>query len=164
MTAPELGRPTRDGSQPSLARPFRMTRLHRWGNRMIGPLIRAGLVRDTYLLTTRGRRTGKPRTTPVVVVERDGRRWLVAPYGPVAWVHNARAAPDVTLRRGRWTQRCVAREVTDAAEAAPVLKRYLAITGPPRRYFHANADDPLERFAAEAAAHPVFELTDTASP
>ena len=43
----------------------------------------------SYLLTTRGRKTGRPRTNPVVPVEHDRRRWLVAPYGPVSWVHNA---------------------------------------------------------------------------
>jgi deazaflavin-dependent oxidoreductase (nitroreductase family) len=125
---------------------------------MIAPLIRAGLVPHTYLLTTRGRRTGKRRATPVVVVERDGRRWLVAPYGVVAWVRNARAAGEVELRRRGTTMRCTIREVTSAEEAAPVLKEYLSLTGPPRRYFFAGKDDPPERFRTEAAAHPVFEL------
>lgn len=146
-------------AQPSLARPFRITRLHRCGNRLISPLIRAGLVPHTYLLTTRGRRTGRPHTTPVVVVERGGRRWLVAPYGAVAWVHNARAAGEVVLRRRGTSVRCVIREVTSAEEAAPLLKQYLSLTGPPRRYFFASKDDPPQRFRAEAAAHPVFELT-----
>lgn len=36
-----------------------MTRLHRLGNRLIAPLIRAGFIPHTYLLATRGRRTGK---------------------------------------------------------------------------------------------------------
>ncbi|HZC54016.1 MAG TPA: nitroreductase family deazaflavin-dependent oxidoreductase [Mycobacterium sp.] len=145
--------------EPSLARPFRMTRMHRWGNRLIAPLIRAGLIPHTYLLTTRGRRTGRPHTTPVVLVEGGGRRWLVAPYGAVAWVRNARAAGEVVLRRRGTTVRCAIREVTGAEEAAPVLKQYLSLTGPPRRYFFATKDDPPERFRAEAAAHPVFELT-----
>jgi len=144
---------------PSLAQPFRMTRVHRFGNRVLAPLIRAGLVPHTYLLTVRGRRTGQLRTTPIVLVEQDGRRWLVAPYGPVQWVRNVRAAGEVELRRGRRTLRCRVREVRDAADAAPVLKQYLALTGPPARYFHAGKDDPVERFAAEAMAHPVFELT-----
>ena len=146
-------------AKPTLARPFRMTRLHRWGNRLLAPLIRAGLVPHTYLLTTRGRRTGKPRTTPVVLVEREGRQWLVAPYGAVAWVRNARAAGEVVLHRQGTTLRCAIREVRSAEEAAPVLKQYLSLTGPPRRYFFASKDDPAELFRAEAAAHPVFELT-----
>jgi len=34
------------------------------------------------------------------VVETSGHRWLVAGYGPVNWVRNARAAGEVTLSRG----------------------------------------------------------------
>lgn len=138
---------------------FRMTRLRRVGDALITPLVHAGLVPHTYLLTTVGRRTGLRRTHPVVLVEQDGRRWLVAPYGAVSWVHNARAAGRVTIRRRGRTWVCGVREVVDAQQAAPVLKDYLSLTGPPRRYFQASPGDPVQRFAAEAAEHPVFELT-----
>jgi deazaflavin-dependent oxidoreductase (nitroreductase family) len=138
---------------------FRMTRARRVGDAVIGVLVKAGLVPHSYLLTTTGRKSGLPRTTPVTLVERDGRRWLVAPYGPVSWVHNARAAGRVSVsRRGRRVD-CTVREVTPE-EAGPVLKEYLRLTGPPRRYFDAAPDAPAEQFAAEAGRHPVFELTD----
>jgi F420H(2)-dependent quinone reductase len=81
------------------ARQYRPSRGRRVGDAIIGMFIRAGLVPSSYLLTTRGRKTGRPRTNPVTVVEHQGKRWLVAPYGPVSWVHNARAAGQVTLRR-----------------------------------------------------------------
>lgn len=45
------------------------------------------------------------------------------------------------------------------AEAAPVLKRYLAEH--PRSvgaYFDVGKDAAVEEFAAEAARHPVFRL------
>ncbi len=45
-----------------------------------------------HLPADHARPQDRPRTNPVTVVEHDGRRWLVAPYGPVSWVHNARAA------------------------------------------------------------------------
>ncbi len=77
----------------------------------MGALTRAGLVPRSYLLTTRGRKTGQPRTNPVVLVEHDGRRWLVAPYGPVSWVHNARAAGRLSLTRRRDTRDYTIREV-----------------------------------------------------
>ena len=64
-------------------------------------LVRAGLVPRSYLLTTRGRKTGQARTNPVVPVEHGGRRWLVAPYGPVPWVDNAGATGRVSLARRR---------------------------------------------------------------
>jgi deazaflavin-dependent oxidoreductase (nitroreductase family) len=111
-----------------------------------------------WLLTTRGRKTGRPRTNPVVPVEQDGRRWLVAPYGAVSWVHNARAARRVTLRHGRDTRLYVIREV-GPEEAAPVLKRYLGIATAARPYFQASKDSPVESFVAEAQRRPVFELT-----
>ena len=148
------------GSEPAdHGRPvFRMTRMRRVGDAIMTMLIRAGAVPHCHLLTTRGRKTGQLRTTPVTLVERDGRRWLVAPYGPVAWVLNARAAGDVTLsRRGRTTDYAL-REATPE-EAGPVLKQYVQITKPPRPYFRAALDAPVEEFVAEADQHPVFELT-----
>jgi deazaflavin-dependent oxidoreductase (nitroreductase family) len=120
-------------------------------------LVRAGLVPRSYLLTTRGRKTGRPRTNPVVPVEHDGRRWLVAPYGPVSWVLNARAAGRVTLTRGRNAREYAIREVA-AEEAGPILKQYVRIATATRRYFLATKDSPVEDFITEADRHPVFEL------
>jgi deazaflavin-dependent oxidoreductase (nitroreductase family) len=138
---------------------FHMTRGRRFGDAIMAVLIRFGVVPHTYLLTTRGRRTGRPRTTPVTLVERDGRRYLVAPYGPVSWVLNARAAGEVTLsRRGRRTGHAV-REV-GPDEAGPVLKHYIRLARPTRPYFSASLDSPVGDFAAEADRHPVFALTD----
>ena len=99
----------RVGSRP--ARQYRPGRGRHAENTIMSALVRAGLVPRSYLLTTQGRRTGKPRTNPVVPVEHDGRRWLVAPYGPVSWVHNARAAGRVTLTRRRDTRQYAIREV-----------------------------------------------------
>lgn len=115
------------------------------------------------LLITIGRRTGRERATPVVPVSHDGRRWLVAPYGPVAWVKNARAAGSVELRRGRTREAFEIREV-DADEAAPVLKRYVAVASATRPYFDAAPDAPVAEFRAEADRHPVFELTPLVPP
>jgi hypothetical protein len=94
----------------------------------------------------------------VTLVESEGRRWLVAPYGPVSWVHNARAAGRVTLsRRGRRVD-CTVREVSPE-EAGPVLKQYIQLARPTRPYFRAGPDAPVEEFVAEADQHPVFELS-----
>jgi deazaflavin-dependent oxidoreductase (nitroreductase family) len=142
-------------------RPQRTYRPGRWRraeNTVMSALVVAGLVPHSYLLTTRGRRTGQARRNPVVVVDRDGRRWLVAPYGPVSWVHNARAAGEVTLTRRRSTRAYSIREVS-AQEAGPVLRRYVAVATATRKYFQADRKDPVERFVAEAEHHPVFELT-----
>jgi deazaflavin-dependent oxidoreductase (nitroreductase family) len=120
-------------------------------------LARAGLG-PVHLLTVVGRTTGRPYTRPVVPVERDGRRFLVAPYGAVAWVHNARAAGRVTLRYGRETRHYRIREVA-AREAGPVLKRYVDLVGKtPRSHFSATRNSSVADFVAEADRHPVLEL------
>src|SRR3974377_1771654 len=95
-----------------------MTRLTKAENTVMSALVRTGLLPSCSLLTTRGRKTGRPRTNPVVPVDHDGRRWLVAPYGAVSWVHNARAAGRVRLTRRRHTREYVVREVP-ARRAAP---------------------------------------------
>lgn len=80
------------------------------------------------LLTTRGRRTGHPRTTPLMRVEHDGALHVVASAGGAdtdpGWFRNLLAEPRVGVQdRGR---RFVARAVVvngaarDAAFAAAV--------------------------------------------
>ncbi len=141
-----------------MAKTYRLGPVRRGLNRMMTVLVRSGLgPRDTYLLTVPGRSTGVPRTTPVTLVELAGRRWLVAPYGPVGWVHNVRAAEVVGLRRGRTTSTLSAREV-GPAEAAPVLRRYVQEVPIVRPYVAAGADEPVAAFEAVVARHPVFVL------
>ena len=119
-------------------------------------LVRAGLVPRSYLLMTQGRKTGRPRTNPVVPVEHGGRRWLVAPYGPVSWVHNARATGRVSLTRRRDTRNYTIREAP-ADEAGPSSSSTFASPRHPA-VLPGNQGLPGEDFAAEADRHPVFEL------
>jgi len=130
-------------------------------NAMMAALLRRGLgPPEIWLLTTRGRKTGEPRTTPVSLVEMDGIRYLVSPYGTPAWVHNARAAREVTIERGRRkeTQRI---EELAPQQAGPVLKRYVQHERIVRPWFDAHPEAPVEEFVAEAARHPVFRLYRT---
>jgi deazaflavin-dependent oxidoreductase (nitroreductase family) len=143
----------RDG-RPAL--PDFGARSWRFGNALVGVLARLG-IGPIQLLTTRGGKTGRPHTNPVVPVEHDGRHWLVAPYGPVSWVYNARASGRVELRYGRTKREYAVREVP-AREAGPVLKRYVAVASKTRSRFAAPPDAPVEEFVAEADRHPVFEL------
>jgi deazaflavin-dependent oxidoreductase (nitroreductase family) len=155
--AEPTGPPARGGGGWHPARQYRPSRGRRVGDAIMSLFVRAGLVPSTYLLTTRGRRTGRPLTHPVTVVEDDGRRWLVAPYGAVSWVHNARAAGRVTVGR-RGDRRDYGIREVPAAEAGPVLKRYVGVATATRPYFQADKDAPVEDFVAEADHHPVFEL------
>jgi deazaflavin-dependent oxidoreductase (nitroreductase family) len=112
---------------------------------------------DIYLLTVRGRRTGTPHSTPVTIVERDGGRWLVAPYGPVGWVKNARAAGTVRLSRGRRSEDLRVDEVAGESAAA-VLQAYVQKVRVVRPFFDAAPTSPVTAFASEVSGHPVFRL------
>ena len=141
-----------------VAKTYRLGPVRRAVNVVMTTLLRLGVGgKSTYLLTTTGRKTGEKRTTPVILVETDADRWLVSPYGNVAWVHNVRADPEVTIRRGTRTATLRAEEVGPAA-AGPVLQNYcrnVRVTAP---FFEAKRDDPVERFIEEAPNHPVFKL------
>jgi deazaflavin-dependent oxidoreductase (nitroreductase family) len=140
------------GGSARLVRELRMSRLDRVGDTIVSALARVG-IGPFHLLTTRGRKTGRLYTNPVTLVEQDGRRWLVAPYGAVSWVHNARAAGRVTLRRAGDTRDYAIREVRPD-EAGPILKRYIGIASATRPYFQAGKDSPVDDFVAEAHRHP----------
>ena len=127
-------------------------------NRLVTLGVRAGLgPKNAYLLSVRGRKSGKPMTTPVNVVVRGEDRFLVAPYGERAWVKNARAAGRVELRRGKRRETLGLTEL-DAETAAPVLQQYLRETPITKAYFDAQADSHLDAFVREAPRHPVFRL------
>jgi deazaflavin-dependent oxidoreductase (nitroreductase family) len=110
-----------------------------------------------YLLTIRGHKSGRTRSTPIIVLTQGGARWLVAPYGERAWVKNVRAAGEVTLSR-RGQQTTVPVEEVGAITAAPILKQYFRDTPITRRFFGVTADAPLAAFIREAPEHPVFRL------
>ena len=144
------------------AKRLESSRGRRVGDRVIGRLARLGLVPHTYLMTTVGRKTGQQRSTPVSLVEHGGQRWLVAPYGPVSWVLNARAAGRVTLQRRRKTNHYAVEELS-LADAGPILRDYLQFAGATKDFFVARKDSPVEDFIKEASRHPVFALTPIAA-
>jgi hypothetical protein len=96
-------------------------------------------------------------TTPVTLAEKEGQRWLVAPYGEVNWVRNARAAGHVTLTRGRHAETVPIVEF-GPTERALILKEYLIHVPIVQPFFDATAASPLEAFVAEAQHHTVFRL------
>ena len=132
------------------------------GNKMLTALLRrGGGPAFMRLLTVPGRRTGQPRSTPVVPVQSDDGHWLVSPFGQVGWVHNVRAAGQVTLQRGKLSETLAATEVAPG-DAVPVLRRYLAMKPAGRivkPYFDVDPSSSDEAIAAEAPRHPVFVLT-----
>ena len=141
-----------------MARTYHLGRWRRLMNKLVKSLLRVGLgPRHTYMLTVHGRRTGRPYSTPVTLVEEGGRRWLVAPYGEVAWVRNARASREVMLSRGRRLERVALFDV-EPVEAATVLKRYVTQVPITRPFFDVTSESGLDALVAEAPRHPVFLL------
>lgn len=143
-----------------MAKTYRTTVFRRVGNAVIGKVLRVLPVGPYVLLSVRGRTTGQPRTTPVRVMRHGGHRYLVAPYGPVPWALNLRAAGEASLRSGPRSRTYAVAECAPD-EAGPVLKAYARVEPITRPYFDAAASDPAEAFAAEAGRHPVFRLVES---
>jgi hypothetical protein len=141
-----------------MAKTYRVGPRARMTNLPFKVMTRLGLgARYRHLLTVRGRRTGELHTVPVDVMQVGDHRWLVAPYGVVGWVHNARASREATLSRGRRRERVTLDEV-GALESVPVLRAYHRDVEVARPYFDVTTGSSAGEFAVEAARHPVFRV------
>lgn len=132
-------------------------------NTMVKTLLRAGVKLTgpgrcpMYLITVRGRKSGQPRTTPIAIVEQDGNRYLLTPYGAVDWVRNLRAAGEATLTRGRHPEQIRAVELPED-QAGLVLRRFMETGNPIIRLFGVTGETAPEDIEHLAASHPVFLL------
>lgn len=137
----------------------------RVGNVMMMALLRAGFKfnglglkgHPTYLFTVRGRKSGQPRTIPIVIIEQKGQRYLNSPFGMVNWVRNLQAAGEATLTRGRRSETVTARELPPR-EAALVLQEDIKNGNPFGRNFGVTAASSLEEFERTVLTHPIFLL------
>ena len=124
------------------------------------PLVGPGLIIGNYpmyLLTVRGRKSGQPRTVPVAIIERNGKRYVGSPFGIVDWVRNLRAAGEAILTRGRRAETVNARELPKG-EAALVLREDTKGGNPFARNYGVTADSSLEEFERAVVSHPLFVL------
>lgn len=128
-------------------------------NRIFGFLVGLGLgFSYNYLLQVRGRKSGKLYSTPIDLLELNGKRFLVAPRGRTQWVRNAEAAGEVTLKKGSSRQRYRLRPLP-GAERPEILKAYLdTFKREVQRYFPVAAGSPRESFSEIAPSYPVFAL------
>ena len=124
-----------------------MSRAHSALYRMLGG---AGFMnRNTLLLTTRGRKTGREVSIPLLYVEDGGRLYIVGSFGgsdtPPGWYRNLVVHPDVTAEvsaaRGRYRARTLTSD-----EAKPIWPKASAVP----------------KFAAPSA--PATALTITKAP
>jgi deazaflavin-dependent oxidoreductase (nitroreductase family) len=77
----------------------------------------------SVVLTAPGRKSGKPRSTPVTPLQMGGRRYIVGTFPGADWVANVRAADTVTLTDGGQDQQVRMVEV-EPDQAAPVLRSF----------------------------------------
>src|SRR6201987_3705562 len=75
------------------------------------------------VLTVPGRKSGRPRSTPMAPFEFHGGLYVVAGYPGADWAANARAAGPGTLARGRRSRQVRIVELT-ADEARPGLRAF----------------------------------------
>lgn len=128
-------------------------------NRLWAKLFQLGMAGDTMAsIEVAGRTTGEPVIFPVVVVEHDGERYLVSMLGQRGnWIRNVRAAAGrATLLKGGRTP--VHLVEIDAAERAPIIKRFCELAPGGRSHIPVDKDAPLADFERIAADYPVFRI------
>lgn len=110
-------------------------------------------------LETRGRRTGRAYTIPVVVADYAGERYLVSMLGERSgWVPNIRAARGrAVIKHGR--RRDVILEDVPVDQRAPIIKAYVRRARGGRPHIPVSPDDPVEAFERIAGEYPVFRIT-----
>jgi F420H(2)-dependent quinone reductase len=120
-----------------------------FNNRVMNPLLTAFGLAPT--LCVRGRSTGKSYRMPVLPLDYEGRRYLVAPRGNTHWARNLRAAGEGDLRVGGRTTHFRSREIP-IPERGPLVDAYVRQHGSKYGGFVAK------EFAAmpDPADHPVF--------
>ena len=107
--------------------------------------------KPVVVVTSRGKKTGKLRKTPLMRVEHDGRYAAVASLGgapkhPV-WYHNLVADPHVELQDGPVKQDMIAREVS-GDERAGWWERAVAAY-PPYAEYQAKTERVIPVFVLE---------------
>jgi len=135
------------------------TALDRAINKFFGLFVGLGFgLPHNYLLQVRGRKSGRIYSTPVDLLGRNGKRYLVAPRGYTQWVRNAIASGTISLKKGRRSEEFAVRMLSED-EKPEILKSYLdryKLTV--QRYFPVSAGSPIEAFRPLAGQYPVFEL------
>ncbi len=89
-----------------------------------------GALRSTLVLTTRGRKTGRETSTPLLYVEDGGKLYLVASFGGndahPGWYLNLTANPQVKVETGS-SERAYRARTFGADEAGKIWPRLLAL-------------------------------------
>lgn len=132
-------------------------------NRVFIAMSRLGLSfggESPVVLTVPGRKSGKPRSTPVTPLTVNGKRYVVEGFPGADWALNARAAGKARLQRGRHTENVNVVELS-SEDARPVLRAFPTEV-PTGVGFMKNAglikDGTPEEFEALAGRCAVFRF------
>jgi deazaflavin-dependent oxidoreductase (nitroreductase family) len=129
-----------------------------WAARAIGGrmarLFRPSIVR---LLSVHGRTTGQWRSVPVVVLEHDGDRYLIAAYGNTEWSRNLRAAGIGRLSGHGRVEEFTTTEVR-AEQRPPLISAYL------RQFGTLPTVASTFRALPDPADHPTFRIISGDTP
>jgi deazaflavin-dependent oxidoreductase (nitroreductase family) len=110
------------------------------------------------MLQVPGRKSGRLRSNVLVVVRRDGQRYLVSMLGERSeWVRNARAAKGRAFTKQGRSRPVIITEVPPQ-ERAPIIKAYCKVATSGRHHFPVAYDAPVEEFAKVADDYPVFRV------
>jgi deazaflavin-dependent oxidoreductase (nitroreductase family) len=146
--------------------PSRVPKIVPFFNPIAMRLLRRGrLMGPNTLLTVRGRKSGEMRTTPVALVELEGRRWIIGTFGETNWVRNLRTAAEGIITVGKRRETVAARELSrdETVEFfTTTVKPYVMSMplGMGRVMLRVlGARDIVDDPARAASVRPVFELS-----
>jgi len=116
---------------------------------LLGIAFAAGIgPNQAVTIEVRGRKTGRKISFPIVVVDYQGERYLVAMMGDKTnWVRNLRADNHGVLVRGRREEVTLVEDLSD--KRAAILRRYLELAPGARPFFTIDRRAPLDDFERE---------------
>ncbi|PKZ65865.1 deazaflavin-dependent nitroreductase [Gordonia terrae] len=131
-------------------------------NKIFLLLQRFGGMKELPVLVVAGRRTGRPRRTPLTVIDLNGERYLLEGFPGADWASNVRAADGVAQLSDGDEVRDVRLVELSAEQAVPVLRAWpeLAGTDGPKMMKNAGVVDDVtpDAFAAVAGRCAVFRI------
>jgi deazaflavin-dependent oxidoreductase (nitroreductase family) len=122
-----------------------------WWIRVVGNRLAPLNSRRIAQLSVPGRRSGQWRTVPIVVMDHDGERYLVAPFGDSDWSRNLRASGGGRLVRKSRVEEFTAVEVAPP-EHESVVEEYK------RRYAKMPGVTASFTRLPDPADHPAFRI------
>ena len=112
---------------------------------------------QAFTIEVRGRKTGRKISFPIVVVDYEAERYLVAMLGDKTnWVRNVRADNHAVLLQGKRENVSLVEDFS--GNRAAILRRYLGLAAGARPFFPIDRRAPLSDFEGIVKEYPVFRV------